>query len=182
MLTAASSSDVAAGGLPAWLPAGVLAAFIGGAFLLWAGWRQRRYETRREERQAARAQREATQARLRPELRTLIEIGEQLEGVIVRMTNDPAREVQAAPESLDELRRRLNHVIEPELLERREAFHTAITDVAQWRAIRQGTDEDLAAGRRIHPQRLERLERYEDEERAQVRELIQRARAMLQEL
>jgi hypothetical protein len=164
------------------LPAGVVAALIAGAFLLWNGWRQRRHEIRRDEGQTARAELDARRGRLGPELRSLMQVGEELEAVTVRLTHDPAREVQFAPESLTGMRGRLDGVLEPELLQLRQQLHTAITEVTQWRAVRKGIDEDLAAGSPVDWRRHKRVERFENEQRGRVRKLTDQARAMLADM
>jgi hypothetical protein len=182
VLTAASSAVQALGGESNWLPVGVVAAIIAGAFLLWNGWRQRRHESRGDERQAARTEREASRERLGPELRTLIHVGEQLEGITVRLTHNPANEVQHAGAALDGIRQQLKGVLEPELFQLREEFHLALTDVILWWSLRKGIDEDLSSGRQINLHQHERIDRFEAEQRAQVRTLTDRSRAMLQEL
>ena len=180
MLTAASSATQASGGPSDWLPVGVAAALIGGAFLLWNGWRQRRHESRRDDRQAARTEREASRERLGPGLRMMIQVGEKLEGITVRLTHNPANEIEDAGAALDGFRQQLNGILEPELLQLREEFHLALTDVILWWSLRKGMDR--SSGRQINLPQHERVDRFEAEQRGQVRTLTDRSRAMLEEL
>jgi hypothetical protein len=182
VLKAASSAAQALGGGSDWLPVGVVAAIIAGAFLLWNGWRQRRHESRRDERQAARTEREASRERLGPGLRTLVKVGEQLEGVTVRLTHNPANEIHHAGTALDGIRQQLNEILEPELLQLRDEFHLALTDVILWWSLRKGIDEDLSSGRQIKLHQHERVDRFEAELRATVRSLTDRSRTVLQKL
>ncbi len=139
------------------------------------GERQRKHENHA----AAVAQRVHDQGRLGPGLRTMIAVGHELEGIAVRLTNDPVNEVAAAVQPLTDMPPALNNVQEPELAPLRDVFRDTLTKVVQWRAQVAGDHADRQAGRPVDQARRRRIDRHEDEDRGEIQRLTTLAEGVL---
>jgi hypothetical protein len=148
-------------------------------FDFFAAERQRAHERASE----ALQQRKRDRDRLGPGLRIMIGVGQALKGIASRLTHDPVNESAAAVASFQDLRDKLHGVQEPELADLQDRFQNVLTSVQQWRALVEGSHRDRQ--QQLSPadqHRLDRIEKHEDDEPANIEELTAEAEEWLAKL